>query len=108
MIYGQNNKGTNTHNGDSGIGITVGFNSDLPLHVAVLNKRCTLCDEYANKKEKTPAHTCYQNWDNSSSSMEAAVAVMACRNSMKYNLAYTRMVTDSDASIEAAFREAEI
>jgi hypothetical protein len=27
---------------------------------------------------------------------------------MKYNLAYTRMVTDSDASIEAALREAEI
>jgi hypothetical protein len=108
MIYGQNNKGANAYNGDSGIGITVGFNADLPLHAAVLNKRCTLCDKYENKKEETPEHKCYQNWDNSSSSMEAAVAVMACRSSMKHNLAYTRMVTDSDASIEAALREAEI
>jgi hypothetical protein len=40
MMWGQNNKGTNKYNEDSGIGITVGFNADLPLHTATVLNIC--------------------------------------------------------------------
>jgi hypothetical protein len=106
MMWGQHNNGK--YDGDSGIGVTVGLKADLPVHAQVFNKRCTICERYANKNEEPPEHNCYQNWERSSGAMESAAAVIACQTSEKYKLQYTTMVTDSDASIEAALREAQV
>jgi len=57
-----------SYNAKSGVGIIIGKQTRKILFMGVRNKYCAVC--HTSSGESIPEHTCFLNWDQSSSAME--------------------------------------
>jgi len=58
-----------SYNAKSGVGVIIGLETQKILFMGVRNKYCSICSHTDNP----PPHTCYKNWDGSSSAMESNI-----------------------------------
>ena len=61
-----------SYNAKSGVAIVIGKETRKLLHVGVRNRFCTACTQGIPKEK----HTCFKNWDASSSQMETDIIVL--------------------------------
>ncbi|KAJ8912576.1 hypothetical protein NQ315_005739, partial [Exocentrus adspersus] len=96
--------GTN-YNALSGmVGIIGRYTGEL-LFIAVRNKFCCICARAVNKDIEPPPHTCYKNWDGSTTSMEADMAVQGFNMSEEmHGIRYCKFVADGDSSVFAKIK----
>uniref|UniRef100_A0A1B6MAV4 Mutator-like transposase domain-containing protein n=1 Tax=Graphocephala atropunctata TaxID=36148 RepID=A0A1B6MAV4_9HEMI len=81
----------------------VGYHTRQVLYFGVKNKYCVTCA----RKPENKNHTCFKNWNGSSSSMEAATIVEGFLTSEEmYNVQYARMIADGDSSVYNSILEA--
>lgn len=89
-----------SYNAKSGVGIIIGMETKKLLHIAVRNKYCTTCVQVQKRGKEVPEHTCFKNWDGSSSSMETDIIVEGFKQvEERYGLRYIRFVGDGDSSV---------
>ncbi|KAJ8909749.1 hypothetical protein NQ315_014018 [Exocentrus adspersus] len=96
--------GTN-YNALSGmVGIIGRYTGEL-LFIAVRNKFCCVCARAVNKDIEPTPHTCYKNWDGSTTSMEADMAVQGFNMSEEmHGIRYCKFVADGDSSVFAKIK----
>jgi len=83
-----------TYNAKSGVGVIIGFYTQKLLHIGVRNKYCTACARGIKD------HTCYRNWDESSSAMETNIIIDGfCQAERVHGLRYIRFIGDGDSSV---------
>lgn len=88
------------YNALSGVAVIIGEATRKILYLGIKNKFCIICSNYDNKNEETPTHYCARNWNNSSTSMEAAIILDGFKSSLEmHGLRYTKLVGDGDSSI---------
>lgn len=86
------------YNALSGVGCIIGTRTKKVLYVGVKNKMCKFCKN--NDKKNVPSHKCFQNWNSSSTSMEAAIILDGFRMSIEmHNLRYKTIIGDGDSSV---------
>ena len=87
-----------SHNAKSGVGIIIGMETGKILYMGMRNKYCAVCHMAA--ENSVPEHTCFLNWDQSSSAMEADIILEEiCLLITQHGLRYTRFVGDGDSSV---------
>ena len=67
-----------SYNAKSGVGIIIGKETGKILYMGVRNKYCAVCSN-ASDGNPPPQHTCFLNWDSSSSAMEAHIILEGFR-----------------------------
>ena len=83
-----------SYNAKSGVGVIIGFYTQKLLHLGVRNKYYTAC------LRGIKDHTCYQNWDKSSSAMETDIILDGfCQAEKVRGLRYTKFIGDGDSSV---------
>ena len=85
-----------SYNAKSGVGIIIGLETNKLLHVSVRNKYCAACATGIPKDH----HSCYHNWEDSSSGMETDTILEGFLEAEKvHGLRYTRFIGDGDSSV---------
>ena len=85
-----------SYNAKSGVGIIVGQTTGKLLYIGVRNKYCTACTQGVPPDQ----HTCYKNWDMSSSKMEADIILEGFKKAEQvHGVRYKRFVGDGDSSV---------
>lgn len=85
-----------SYNAKSGIGIIVGQATGKLLYIGVKNKYCTACTQGVPPDQ----HTCYKNWDESSSEMEPDIILEGFKQAEQvHGVRYKRFVGDGDSSV---------
>lgn len=88
-------------------GAILGFNTKKVLFISVKNKYCTICAFSERLKTPLKIHSCPKNWDNSSTSMEAAAIVEGfCKSEELYGVRFSKLVADGDSSVYKKILEA--
>ena len=88
-----------SYNAKSGIGIIIGKETGKILYMGVRNKYCTVC---FNTKYNgyPPEHTCFLNWDGSSSAMEPDIILEGFRKcEEEHGIRYIELIGDGDSSV---------
>ncbi|KAB0802597.1 hypothetical protein PPYR_04783 [Photinus pyralis] len=92
-------RGTGNYNSLSGTAAIVGLKSKKILYLGVKNKYCCVCQRAKNIGTEAAAHTCYKNWNLSSTAMEAnIIAEGFCASLEMYGLIYNKLIADGDSS----------
>ena len=87
-----------SYNAKSGVGIIIGKETGKILFMGVRNKYCTICHNASGGT--IPEHTCFLNWDQSSSAMETDIIVEGfCQSETQHGLHYTEFIGDGDSSV---------
>jgi Mutator-like transposase len=94
-----------------GVGTYIGVFSGLPLFTALRCKVCCICEAHQRKMQKeglfnpVELHDCTKNWNKSSGSMEADLAVEGALKFANYsaNVRVGSVVGDGDAKIDKQF-----
>lgn len=85
-----------SYNAKSGVGIIAGQVTGKLLYIGVRNKYCTGCKQGLSQEK----HTCYKNWEKSSSEMEPDVILEGFKQAEKvHGVRYKRFVGDGDSSV---------
>ena len=85
-----------SYNANSGVAIILGKETGKLLHIGVRNKFCVSCAKNIPKEQ----HTCYKNWEKSSSQMETDIILEGFLKAEKrHGVHYTRFVGDGDSSV---------
>ena len=85
-----------SYNAKSGVGIIVGQATGKLLYIGVRNKYCTACTQGVPPDQ----HTCYKNWDESSSEMEPDIILEGFKQAEQvHGVRYKRFVGDGDSSV---------
>jgi len=85
---------SHSYNAKSGVGVIIGLRTNKLLHIGVRNKECTGCQR--GFKE----HTCFKNWNDSSSPMETDIILEGFKRAEKdHGVRYTRFIGDGDSSV---------
>ena len=91
-----------SYNAKSGVGIIIGQRTGKILHIGVRNKYCSACAQGIPPEK----HTCFKNWDASSSEMETDIILDGFLKAEKtHGLRYTRFIGDGDSSVFPTLRE---
>ena len=86
-----------SYNAKSGVGI-IGKETRKLLHIGVRNKYCTAC-ALSIAEDK---HTCYKNWNKSSSEMETDIILQGCLGAERiHGVRYTHFLGDGDSSVHS-------
>ncbi|XP_065907494.1 uncharacterized protein [Dysidea avara] len=87
-----------SYNAKSGVGIIIGKETGKILFMGVRNKYCAVCHNTSGGT--IPEHTCFLNWDQSSSAMETDIIVEGfCQSETQHGLHYTEFIGDGDSSV---------
>ena len=87
-----------SYNAKSGVGIIIGKETRKLLYIGVRNKYCTAC-ALGIAEDK---HTCYKNWNQSSSEMETDIILQGFLEAeCIHGLRYTRFIGDGDSSVHS-------
>ena len=88
-----------SYNAKSGVGIIIGKATGKILYMGVRNKYCAVC--YNKAYEGNPLqHTCFLNWNGSSSAMEADIILDGFRNcEEQHGVRYIEFIGDGDSSV---------
>ena len=66
--------------------------------MGVRNKYCAVCNQSTNGDP--PEHTCYKNWDGSSSAMETDIIVEGFKKCIQqHGIKYTKFIGNGDSSV---------
>lgn len=85
-----------SYNAKSGVGIIIGHATGKLLYIGVRNKYCTGCTQGVPRDQ----HTCYKNWDESSSQMEPDIILEGFKQAeMVHGVRYRWFVGDGDSSV---------
>ena len=85
-----------SYNAKSGVGIIAGQTTGKLLFIGVRNKYCTACKQGSPPDQ----HTCFKNWEKSSSEMEPDIILEGFTQSEKvHGVRYKRFVGDGDSSV---------
>lgn len=86
----------------SGAATIIGYRTKKIIYMAVKNKYCTTCARATNLKIPVPEHTCFKNYEGSSSGMEAEAILDGFQQSLSmYGLIYSTLIADGDSSTYA-------
>ena len=87
-----------SYNTKSGVGIIIGKETGKILFMGVRNKYCAACHNTSGGT--IPEHTCFLNWDQSSSAIETDIIVEGfCQSETQHGLHYTEFIGDGDSSV---------
>ena len=82
----------NTYNVKSGVGVIIGLETQKILFMGVRNKYCSICSH----TDDPPPHTCYKNWDGSSSAMESSIIAEGFQKCIEqHGVEYSKFIGDS-------------
>ena len=85
-----------SYNAKSGVGVIIGQATGKLLYIGVRNKYCTACTQGIPPDQ----HTCYKNWDESSSEMEPDIILEGFKQAEQvHGVRYKRFVGDGDSSV---------
>ena len=85
-----------SYNANSGVAIIVGKATGKLLYIGVRNKYCTACTQGIPKEN----HTCYRNWDASSSQMKTDIMVEGFYQCERvHGVRYLCFIGDGDSSV---------
>ena len=85
-----------SYNAKSGVGIIIGQATGKLLHIGVRNKYCTACTQGHSPDQ----HSCFKNWDKSSSEMEADIILEGFKEAEQaHGVRYLRFIGDGDSSV---------
>lgn len=88
------------YNASSGVACIIGARTKKILYVGVKNKYCQLCEKYIVSKRDIPQHSCYKNWNGTSTSMEAEIILEGFRCSLDmHGVMYKKIIGDGDSSV---------
>ncbi|KAK4880215.1 hypothetical protein RN001_008361 [Aquatica leii] len=80
----------------SGVASIIGAKSKKNLYMGVKNKYCYLCTRGRDVSD----HTCFRNWNKTSTSMEAGIICEGFSDSIsRHNLIYGQLIGDGDSSV---------
>lgn len=86
--------------------IIIGRETKKLLFLGVRNKYCSICARAANHQISPGIHTCFKNWNGSSSAMEADIIVEGfCRSIEMHHLRYKTFIADGDSSVYSKIME---
>ena len=74
-------------------GCLIGSQSHKVIYLGVRNKYCYICNNKINKQ-----HTCYKNWNKSSSEMESSIICEGFQNIKKRGAKISKFIADADAN----------
>ena len=84
-----------TYNALSGVGVIFGQQTEKLLYLGVCNKFCASC-----KRGTEHNHTCFKNWQESSSSMEKHIILTGFKVAKKqHGVRYMKFIGDGDSSV---------
>ena len=84
-----------TYNALSGVGVIFGQQTGKLLYLGVCNKFCASC-----KRGTEHNHTCFKNWEESSSSMEKHIILTGFKVAKKqHGVRYMKFIGDGDSSV---------
>ena len=87
-----------SYNAKCGVGIIIGLETQKILFMGVRNKYCAVCNQFPNGDP--PEHTCYKNWNGSSSAMETDIIVEGFKKCIQHHgIKYTKFIGDGDSSV---------
>lgn len=96
------------YNASSGAAVIIGYKTKKVLYMAVKNKYCMICARSKNKNIVAPDHTCYKNYNGSSSGMESVAIVEGFKHSFpNQGLIYSKLIADGDSSTYKSILEAK-
>ena len=88
-----------SYNAKSGVGIIIGKETGKILYLGVRNKYCAICNKTTGDT-LIPAHTCFRNWEESSSAMESDIILKGFQQSeQQHGLRYIQFIGDGDSSV---------
>lgn len=102
IVDGGWSKRTHKHsyNAKSGVAVIIGKATGKLLFLGVRNKYCATCSRASKKGEEPQQHSCFKNWDGSSSSMETDIILEGFRKAEKqHGVRYTKVIGDGDSSV---------
>ena len=90
------------YNANSVVGIIANWQkTGKILYLEVRNKYCLVCHKTAGAI--MPLHTCFLNWDESSSAMETDIILKGfLRSEVQHGLRYTQFIGDGNSSVYPA------
>ena len=87
-----------SYNAKSGVAIIIGKRTRKLLYIGVRNKFCSSCSKGISEDK----HTCFKNWDESSSQMEADIILEGFKQAEEvHGLRYIRFIGDGDSSVHS-------
>ena len=87
-----------SYNAKSGVGIIIGQQTKKILYLGVRNKYCTICNTAIGGT--IPQHTCFRNWEESSSAMETDIILKGfLQSEQQHGLRYIEFIGDGDSSV---------
>ena len=90
-----------SYNAKSGVAIIIGYETGKILFMGIRNKYCSVCALATNGKP--PEHTCFKNWDGSSSAMETDIIVEGFKMCVQqHGVKYSKFIGDGDSSVRHA------
>ena len=90
-----------SYNAKSGVAIIIGKETGKILYLDVRNKYCSICQKAGDST--VPQHTCFRNWDESSSEMETDIILKGfLQSEEQHGLRYTQFIGDGDSSVYPA------
>lgn len=90
------------YNAASGVGCIIGAHTKKVLYVGVKNKYCFTC----KRKGKNYNHKCSQNWQGTSTSMEAQIIGEGFKSSLTmHGIKYNKIIGDGDSSVHRKIKE---
>ena len=89
-----------SYNAKSGMALIIGQETQKILYLGIRNKYCSICSVAANKGDTPKKHTCYKNWNGSSSAMETDIIISGFNVAEQmHGVRYMRVVGDGDSSV---------
>ena len=89
-----------TYSVKSGVGVIIGKETGKILFLVVWNKFCSICSCADNLNQHPAKHTCFKNWNSSSSAMETDIILegfLECET--QHGLRYISFIGDGDSSV---------
>ena len=89
-----------TYNAKSGVRVIIGKETGKILFLGVRNKFCSICSRADNLNQHPAKHTCFKNWNSSSSAMETDIILegfLQCE--IQHGLRYISFIGDGDSSV---------
>ena len=84
----------------SRVACIIGRITNKLLYLGVRNKYCSVCHISSTKGMEAPEHTCFKNWDSSSSAMEQDIIVEGfCRSEEMHSLWYIGIIGVGNSSV---------
>ena len=71
----------------------IGYKTKKILFIGIRNRYCLICQRSKNSKKSVPKHTCFLNWNNASTAMEADAVAEGFKRSIElHGLKFNKLI----------------